>query len=296
MSYQFSTARTVLGPAIFLLSLLPVAGQNDSNKDRMASENTDSAVRRQRAQSASRDVQAKPAVKLPFEQSVVIYYKVRGKTSATINSSNPPVVMPPTDTAVKKGEDPQKELTDAVPSAARQGMLRLPRRANTSANLEPRIIYYRAYGPAAAAKGPELQLVESNLKPPPASVIKNEAAANPSPTTGPKQETHVIRSSNTVPSGPDRIAERPKPTDENETVGEEISPPSAKAKLNETLAAVPKPLPGPIANSIEPPNSDESLNVNDGQSQPSESAIKKSETLSEGIRLNNQGTQIRFWL
>lgn len=295
MFYQSCTARTVLGSAVFFLSFLPAVGQTDSNKDRTASGNTNSAVRRDRTQSRSRGGRANAAVKLPFEQSVIIYYKGPGKTSATIAPSKPPVSTPPTDQATRKGGGPQKQLNyTAVPLAAQPATLRLPRRTDTTAGLQPVIIYYRTYEPAAIVRSPVPRPVSPNVKPAaPASRIKNESAANPSPGIKPKQATQPAGPSIPVSSGPAPLAERPKPTDVTPGVGNEIPPTNAEAKLNETLSAAPKPPPEPVVNSIAPANSGESVNSTGGpqgnQGQPLEPVIKNSEPLSEGIRLNNLG-------
>ncbi|HJS51905.1 MAG TPA: hypothetical protein VJ781_08400, partial [Pyrinomonadaceae bacterium] len=90
MSYQ-SRAAIVLAPAVLLLFSLAAVGQTGPNKDRTVAGNSSSAHRRDPTRSGSRGVQANAASKLPFEESVIIYYKVPGKTSA---SSDPPDPAP----------------------------------------------------------------------------------------------------------------------------------------------------------------------------------------------------------
>src|SRR6187399_547660 len=102
MSYHLR-APIVFAPALVLISFLTAAGQTNSNLDRTLSANTSSVDRRGRTRAVTRTAQ------LPFEQSVIIYYKGPGKTSTQSNAAAVPTSR--ANAATGKGEDSTKELT-----------------------------------------------------------------------------------------------------------------------------------------------------------------------------------------
>jgi hypothetical protein len=164
---------------------------------------------------------------------VIIYYKGPGKTSTQSNAAAVPTSR--ANAATGKGEDSTKELTSNSRSLAGQPSKTSleSRRSDTVADLQPVIIYYRTYSPAAILRGSEQRPIVPNEKQAAASSIRNNVSA-----ANPRKPTDVTRrAKNEIPTG------------------------NSIADLDETLSADPKqPLTEPIMNSISPADSGLAVN------------------------------------
>ena len=230
----------VLASATFLFSFLPAIGQTDPDKDRTLSRNTNSADRRHATRSVSRSARAGLTSKLPFEQSVIIYYNGSGRTPA---SSKPAVSTSRTDPAIRKSEDPKKQPIGTALFSADQPVKQTgpPRRADTVADLQPVIIYYGTYRPSVRSS--EEKLPDPNVKPAAAtSLIRDESkAANLSLRTAPEPAMRPVIPPSALSSDPPGGKEQPEPKDGTRNVSEDILGPSnLVASSKETRATGPK--------------------------------------------------------
>src|SRR5688572_5314217 len=241
MSYQ-SRAAIVLAPAILLLFSLAAVGQTGPNKDRTVAGNSSSAHRRDPTRSGSRGVQANAARKLPFEESVIIYYKVPGKASA---SSNPPDPAPDAKSGEVKSEEPKKRRADSAMASANNPAKpsRQAIRVDMGVDLQPVIIYYGAYRVAAVAKS-----LDANTKPgAEGPLIRNASSESSLPKTGSILAKRSASRSNAVSPGSIRVAEQSRPAESALDARNEILPPNLNTNLEDALPAVGKqPLSEPI--------------------------------------------------